>query len=485
MPNPFRVPLKRLLIIAFFLASAPVQAAPILLRPDPLNTAWLSVPDGTKTQMRSGYDYNDGNYDSGNLVRIEPAGITFSNVNSTWVLFDAEGPGVITSIWFTGKNRQGQAYLGGRLEFFFDGETNASLSGDLPALFESGTVFPPPLAERSSGGWIGYAPIYFAKSLKIALVKHLDSYAHRQNGRGEIIPHLYHQFTYQQFSQPVKTTRPADLQRMRPWPRDERGTHESREVMLPPGERVTAFSARGRGILNLLRFTLAGVEPDQARLCVTADGRTRIDLSVSEFWGFSRPIRPAARLHSLLLDVGDSNAVFTSHWPMPHRDELRVEIENRGPSGRVAVETLHLPYWPEPEHFYFHAAKVTDKTERERDIHLLQVSGRGHFVGTILALADKTLEGDDRFFVDDEAFPPSWHGTGTEDYFRCGWYFHGGPTTRPLYGLLDNARPKVAYRFHVADRVNFNRAARIGFEHGHQNDYLGPYSGVVFWYAEK
>jgi hypothetical protein len=133
---------------------------------------------------------------------------------------------------------------------------------------------------------------------------------------------------------------------------------------------------------------------------------------------------------------------------------------------------------------YFHATRVSDKTERGRDIRLLQANGRGHFAGTILEMADKTLEGDDRFYVDGEDFPPSWHGTGTEDYFRCGWYFFGGPLTRPLYGLLDAARPKIAYRFQVADRVNFTRSLVVGFEHGHRNEYIGPYRGVVFWYGD-
>ena len=30
-------------------------------------------------------------------------------------------------------------------------------------------------------------------------------------------------------------------------------------------------------------------------------------------------------------------------------------------------------------------------------------------------------EGDDMIFIDDELFPPSLHGTGTEDYFNTAW----------------------------------------------------------------
>jgi DUF2961 family protein len=30
-------------------------------------------------------------------------------------------------------------------------------------------------------------------------------------------------------------------------------------------------------------------------------------------------------------------------------------------------------------------------------------------------------EGDDMFFIDGERWPPSLHGTGTEDYFNTSW----------------------------------------------------------------
>ena len=120
-------------MLAAVLGAAPL-AAQIMLRPDPLNAAWLSVPDATKTLMRSGFDYNDANYDSGNLIRVEPAGAAFTDPGSEWVLFDAAGPGVVTSIWFTGKSKAGAAYLGGRLNFYFDGERRPGISGALPDL---------------------------------------------------------------------------------------------------------------------------------------------------------------------------------------------------------------------------------------------------------------------------------------------------------------------------------------------------------------
>lgn len=460
------------------------QGIEIPAQRDPLSLEWLSVLDSTKTSLRSGFDFKDGNVDSGNFVRIEPAGRGFEAPDAAWVLFDAPGPGVITSIWLTGKNRAGKAGLGGRLNFFFDGEAEASVSGELPGLFESGNLFPKPLAEKSSGGWICYAPIYFARRLKITVTGAGAAYVVRTNALGQALPHLYHQLSYQLLKTPVRTSTVGSLRHTAPWSRSAGGRIARQTVALAPREQRVVAKAAGQGIVQLLRLKFEKGEPDAIQLVIQADGQTMAHMQIAEFWGFSRQARPGARLDSVLLAV-EADGTCASYWPMPHRERLQVELRNGEEPARVQVELCDRPGWPEPEHLYFHATRVTDVTERGRDVKVLEVQGRGHYAGAILELANGTLEGDDRFYVDGEGFPPAWHGTGTEDYFRCGWYFSGGALTRPTYGLLDNAVPKIAYRFHIADRLNFTRSVVIGFEHGHHNRYVGPYRGTVFWYGDK
>lgn len=472
------------LLLLALAQTLPAAAASILLQTNPLSLPWLPVPDATKTLLRSGFDYHDANYDSGNLIRVEPAGLSFSNTQSAWVLFDETGPGVITSIWFTGKNKQGQAYLGGRLNFYFDGETRPRLSGPLPDWLEQNPLLPPGLAEKSSGGWLCYAPIFFARSLKITLDNHGDTYTHRKNGRGEIIPHIYHQFSYQKLPAPVLSSTPESLRQTAGWETTWPRLAPPSPFTLPTTQNVEILSATGPGILELLRLDFGSAIADAVKLRIETDGHPGVDLTLEAFWGFSRARRPHVQFRALTMGL-DAPGAYYCRWPMPYRHSLRLSLLNPGPPLQVNVQSALRQGWPQPDLFYFHAARITDQTEKDRDLLLLETRGRGHFVGCILELANATLEGDDRFYVDDEGFPPAWHGTGTEDYFRCGWYFHGGALTRPLYGLLDNATPKIAYRFHLADRLNFTRSVKIGFEHGHRNEYIGPYSGTVFWYAER
>ena len=56
---------------------------------------------------------------------------------------------------------------------------------------------------------------------------------------------------------------------------------------------------------------------------------------------------------------------------------------------------------------------------------LLEAEGRGHYIGCNLSVAHFQGswwgEGDDMIFIDEDTWPPSLHGTGTEDYFNHAW----------------------------------------------------------------
>jgi hypothetical protein len=127
----------------------------------------------------------------------------------------------------------------------------------------------------------------------------------------------------------------------------------------------------------------------------------------------------------------------------------------------------------------------------------LEATGRGHYVGCVLNihnLRDTTEwnwygEGDDMIFIDGEAWPPSLHGTGTEDYFNTAWC----PTQTyhaPYHGITlpggDNWGGQISlYRFHIEDPVPFERSIRVSIEHGHANKRSDDYSSVAYWYQAE
>jgi hypothetical protein len=93
-------------------------------------------------------------------------------------------------------------------------------------------------------------------------------------------------------------------------------------------------------------------------------------------------------------------------------------------------------------------------------------------------------EGDDMIFVDGEAWPPSLHGTGSEDYF--GQAFGMQAAAFPFNGssLFEGDVPgyQTSYRFHLADPVRFARSIRVTMEHGHGNHSANDWASTAYWY---
>lgn len=163
---------------------------------------------------------------------------------------------------------------------------------------------------------------------------------------------------------------------------------------------------------------------------------------------------------------------------------------------------------------------------------ILEASGHGHYVGCLLsvyslrrsALWDWYGEGDDMIFIDGEpglrmpgggrqhqvasatshpviedspesadgandSWPPTLHGTGTEDYFNTAWC-PNQEYSAPYHGIIAGGGPNwtepvTLYRFHLEDPMVFQRAIRVTIEHGHANRRADEMSSVAFWYQSE
>jgi Protein of unknown function (DUF2961) len=128
---------------------------------------------------------------------------------------------------------------------------------------------------------------------------------------------------------------------------------------------------------------------------------------------------------------------------------------------------------------------------------ILEAEGSGHFVGCVLNIDNFDAsnqvftwpgEGDDMFFIDGETWPPSLHGTGTEDYFGAAWGFPSGEYAGPYHGITIASDVQELfglwslYRWHIEDPIRFNKSLRFSIEHGHANDQGNDYSSVAYWY---
>ena len=202
---------------------------------------------------------------------------------------------------------------------------------------------------------------------------------------------------------------------------------------------------------------------------------------------------------------------FNNYFPMPFATEARITLTNEG-TERVRAVWYHIAYEklesvPENAgrfHAQWHRENPTSPVGETINVSLhggmnadgkenyviLEAKGQGNLAGYFLNVDNLVGgwygEGDDMIFIDGETWPPSFHGTGSEEIFgggACPSVEYAGPYTGfHLIGNLDWAGKVSMYRFFVNDPIRFKKSIRVSLEHGHANNMEKDYSSTAFWY---
>jgi len=291
---------------------------------------------------------------------------------------------------------------------------------------------------------------------------------------------------------------------------------------IAPGETLELANLDGAGVIRHLYFSILGGEHYLRDLVLRAywDGEKTpcVETPFGDFFGLGAE-RPRF-FSSLMVTVnpGDLGVFgtfgFNSYFPMPFAKGARLTLTNEGsePVGAVwyHVEYERVKQLP-PQLNRFHAtwhrlAKTTaigahtnvtqhdgiNKTGADNYV-LLDATGHGALAGIFLNI-DNTMgswygEGDDMIFIDGESWPPSYHGTGTEEIFgggACPTAEYAGPYTGfHLIHNLDFSGKVSMYRFYVNDPVRFKKSIRMTLEHGHANNISNDYSSTALWYQDE
>ena len=255
----------------------------------------------------------------------------------------------------------------------------------------------------------------------------------------------------------------------------------------------------------------------QTRLRISFDGKTTVDAPLGEFFG-SGLGKSDVRTMMSSVDAGQ-DGWMTAWWPMPFAKNAKVELVNGSdvPIRGAAAEVSSAPQQVGDDLNYFHATHHQGPTKPGQDWEFLNAEGAGTFYGVSHTMRGKIppgapqatsrplsmstpqanqrnyLEGDERFYPNGSS-TPTWHGTGTEDFYESGWYFREGTT---FDGLLsaDSAHQNgvdgcqydctSASRLLVPDAVPFRDGFKAGIEHGPNNDEAADYSSTAYWYGGK
>ena len=449
----------------------------------------------------SSYDTTGGNDDgfSGKNSFIR------RNADSSLVIFDVKGCGVINRIWTPTPTED-------TLDFYFDGHQQAALSIKYSDLFSGKSVpFTAPLCGNDLGGFYCYFPILFNNGCTIVC-------------RGKKMQ--FHQIQYrlypagstaESFTATLSAADTTSLHKLsRLWNKTNRTYFDlknmtehsetakkiTKQLELLPGTSAVIFSATTGGRIEGIEcgpiLSFEGLDKlVDIEMSWDDDKTPAVCCPLADFYGYAFG-KPA--MQGLLLGTNDNSNYC--YIPMPYDKKATIRLRYRKAADGTNAPALQLStvvYYsnrkrvPQQEGRFYTAWNRVTATGLPHV--LLNAKGRGHYIGTLLQAQGLRpgmtyfFEGDDSTAVDGAM---RLHGTGSEDYFNGGWYAladrWAGKLSLPLHGCLDYSLPYSrtgGYRFYLSDKISFEKSIFHSIEHGpYGNQVPVDYTSLGLYYCD-
>ncbi len=327
---------------------------------------------------------------------------------------------------------------------------------------------------------------------------------------------------------------------------DRSGGNDDR-IYIPCGQSALLADIKGAGCINHIWCTFTSSEADSLRKVVLRmrwddEPDYSVEVPIGDFFGVGHA--EAVDFVSLPLQMSPAQGrAFNCFFPMPFGTRATIDVVNEMESELIFYYYIDYELHDKLDddigrfHAQWRRENPTDGISDEGvdnkgwsfgdtniggqgNYVILDAEGQGHYVGCnlnihnlrngdaqrwphelgwpvrIAQLQDGSDllfdrfnwygEGDDMVFIDGDTWPPSMHGTGTEDYFNTAWCpavaYHA-----PYHGITLPGGPnwsgKVSmYRFHIEDPICFQESLRVTIEHGHANHRSDDVSSTAYWY---
>ncbi len=294
------------------------------------------------------------------------------------------------------------------------------------------------------------------------------------------------------------------------------------------GTTERLLDVQGAGCITHIWITCHSLEPFYLRKCLLKmywDGETdpSVEVPIGDFFGMGHA--ETSTYASLPMVMAPSEGMgLNCYLPMPFSNGARIEVTSQNSLTETRLYyNIDYEIWDEPRQDLgrFHAQwrrqnpcdgileppEMSDHTlqhagtnlDGEGNYLILEAQGAGQFIGCSLNIHNLRRsknghnwygEGDEMIWIDEDNegkhWPPTIHGTGTEDYFNTAW----APREKfesPFFGLIRPGGPDFSgfiswYRWHLADPVRFTRSIRVSIEHGHANRRSDDYSSTAYWF---
>jgi hypothetical protein len=409
------------------------------------------------------------------------------------VLLDAIGPGVVTRIWSANPT--------GTVRIYIDGASRPVIEAPFASLLDGEVApFTAPFAFEVANGHNLYFPIPFRRACRITVETDATRFFYQVDHRRYPADARIESFSRAALdgAECQRTRAAARLALAQNASLTPRPTTEAFSLTVTPGKRSEhQLAAAGGGTLvRELRIRPTRVDAAALRgtmLTIDFDGESTVQAPLGDFFGTGPGL---SRVHSVPMTVDPERGILTARWPMPFRDSAVIGLTGVSDAAFEAeIEVATEPYAWSEDTLLFGArwrAAQPQRSTPPSDWELVSIQGAGKYVGTLLNVQNGDLqwwgEGDERVWVDDDAFP-SHFGTGTEDYFGYGWCSNERFTVSYVGQTRSSGKQNWGatslYRFHIADAIPFQSKLRFDLEIRHWRKTPTPlsYDGISYFYV--
>jgi hypothetical protein len=411
-----------------------------------------------------------------------------------YVLMDATGPGALVRIW--------SASPAGVMRFYFDGEEKPEIEIPFELLVRGKGPIPEPFAYVAAKGFNAYFPLPFRKGLKVTI----DSLVAKNPWQDGTFERIYYHLSYRSYG-------PDVAPRVRTYRRDElpailAGVESTATVFREPWRAYTPSSyvksapfladsgalrasvdIAGGGVIRELSLFVRDTSEaalSRARITMRFDGETTVETPLADFFAGGSTLTPYDSLPFTVRDDG----TLVCRFAMPFEKRAEVVIEG-APNAEGALAVVAEPFTDHS--LYFHARyrppSVVD-SQPPKDLRMIDIEGKGVYAGDVFGIDNPNDrwwgEGDEKIYVDGEAFP-SFFGTGTEDYYGYAWST-GERFFRALHAQTRAGGPGFSgsfsvNRFRTLDAIPFEKSLRFDMELWHWAQARVTWQALIYYYA--
>lgn len=432
-----------------------------------------------------------------------------------YVMLDADGPGVIVRFWLTTGQKAG------KMRFYFDNETNASV--EIPAfdLMKAGFKLGPGLLQPHSsydsisrGGNTLYLPIPYQKHCKITW---------EDPDTPNIKQPRYYQINYRRYTTGTKVSSFSkelliternliDATEHSLWhpENDQSKKRIAINKTIEAGREISIALPKGSFTVRSILLNLQSSQKDkQAQLLrstvlkIVFDGAETVWCPVGDFSGNGVG---GKTIKSWYREV--DNGKIISRWIMPYQHNATIHLINTSAipvhiEGEINTE----PFKWTNSSMYFHTTwkHETNIEDRKWDYDVTRstldstapiewnfaaLKGKGVYMGNSLSVFNHMHtwygEGDAKIWVDRDVFPSEF-GTGLEDYYNTSWapvvLYQTPFANAPRADNTDSYGYNTFTRTRILDRVPFNEYLRFDMEMLAWETGKINADAVVYWYG--